>query len=75
MKKPIRDAMVDLGLRISRMADGSTAQAKEYALDALDGDAKAQNKALEYRAAAKAYMNAVKAVDDLRVAIERGDFA
>ena len=43
------------------MADGAMAQAKEYALDALDGDAKAQARALEYRAESKAYVNAAKA--------------
>lgn len=75
MKKTIRDGVADLGMSICRMADGATAQAKEYALDALGGDTKAQGKALEYRAAAKAYTNAVKTIDELRIAIERGDFA
>jgi hypothetical protein len=75
MKKTIRDGVANLGMSICRMADGATAQAKEYALDALDGDAKAQSKALEYRAQSKAYMSAVKAIDELRIAIERGDFA
>lgn len=75
MKKPIRDAVADLGMQFCKLADNATRVAKEYALDALDGDAAARDKALLYRNTAAAYMDAVAKVDELRLAIERGDFS
>ena len=57
------------------MADRSTEEAKTHALNALDGNESARQSALECRNFAAAYMLATKRVDDLRIAIERGEFS
>lgn len=75
MKKTVRDAICDLGIELCKMADRSTEQAKIHALSALDEiNVDDRRAALEHRAMAGAYMVAVKRVDELRFAIERGDF-
>lgn len=74
MSKSIRDLIADLGLDLCRRADQATACAKTHALKALDGDADEAAKARECRGNSVAFMEAVRAVDDLRVRIEKGDF-
>lgn len=71
--KPIHDALCDLSLSLCKMADSSTAHAKDHALTALDGDKNAELQARAGKAKSEAYMLACEKVDDLRRAVERGD--
>lgn len=74
MSNSIKDAVADVAMRLSRSVDRVTAQAKEHAFKALDGDPSEMLGAKECRAMASAYENAMKIVDELRFAIDRGDF-
>ena len=71
--KPIRDALVELGQSLDRMATSSMNLAKENALDALDGDTKAEIKAHAAKARSAAYTLAMEKVDDLRREVEAGN--
>lgn len=62
-------------MELCRCVDRANAQAKEHALKAIDGDQKELIAAKEHRAMATAYECAMKRVDELRFAIERGDFS
>jgi hypothetical protein len=74
MSKTIKDAVADVGMELCRCVDRANMMAKEHAFKALDGDQTEAAKAREYRAQASAYETAMKQVDGLRFAIERGDF-
>jgi hypothetical protein len=71
--KPIRDALLELGQSLDRMAIRAITNAKDDALAALDGDPKATANAKSNRARHEAYILAMEKVDDLRRALERGD--
>jgi hypothetical protein len=73
MKKPIRDAIVEIGQSLDRMAISSMEHAKSHALNALKGDQKATEQAWAGMAKSEAYRLACEKVDDLRRALERGD--
>ena len=71
--KPIRDALVELGQSLDRMATRAIANAKDDALAALDGDPKATANAKANRARHEAYILAMEKVDDLRREVEAGN--
>lgn len=62
-------------MELCRRADRVTEQAKSHALKSIDGDQSELLAAKECRAAADSYIAASKCVDELRFAIERGDFS
>jgi hypothetical protein len=72
--KTIRDRVAELGMAICRLHDSAMDCARSEALTALDGDAKARDRANIERGRADGLDQAMRMVDSLRIEIERGDF-
>jgi len=73
-KPTIRDGVLNLAMELCHMYDRVLAEAKNHAINALDGDAAALSAAKDCRSMAAAYKIAMSRVDDFRQAIERGEF-
>ena len=62
-------------MEMQRRADGAMREAKEDAYIALDGDNAARERSMRWTARSKTYEEVVKALDDLRLSIERGEMS
>ena len=67
----IRNKLADLEVHFCQCGDRAEACAKDFALDALDGDDDARRQAHEWRATAQAHGYAASKINELRVEVER----